>query len=77
MLRKNLGGPQDLENMPSFLGRIFRIAMYGVDNFDYLQLVKATDDAKLDAWKKCRNAFGMHATYDFDDTSRQQYQLNF
>ena len=77
MLRKSLGGPQDLDKMPSILGRIFRIALYGVDDYDYTSLVTATDEVKLTAWKKCRDSFGMHATYDFDDTSRQQYQLNF
>ena len=38
MLRKNLNSPSDLSKMPSLLGRIFRIAMYGRDDFDYAAL---------------------------------------
>ena len=35
MMRKNLNDPSDLNKMPSFLGRVFRIALYGTDDFDY------------------------------------------
>lgn len=74
MMRKNLGRPEDLANLPSLLGRIFRIALYGGDSFDYELLAGASAADKLAAWKRCRDSMGMHATYDPDDKSRQQYQ---
>ena len=39
MIRKNLQHPNDLKLMPSFLGSIFRVAIDGVDTFDYETLV--------------------------------------
>lgn len=77
MMRKTLNSPQDLEVMPSLLGRVLRIALYGHDSFDYEPLLRAPEEEKLSAWKKCRDAMGMHATYDADDKSRQQYQQLF
>eukprot|EP01036_Dinobryon_divergens_P030196 gene30195-39399_t len=66
-MRKNLNSPSDLNKMPSLLGRIFRIAMYGRDDFDYASLASASNDEKLSSWKTCRNHLGMHATPDIDD----------
>lgn len=79
MMRKALGGPADLARMPSLLGRIFRIALYGKDSFDYSALYSASVEAKNAAWKTCRDGLGMHAVPDKDvsnvdsGSSRQQY----
>ena len=79
MMRKALGGPADLQRMPSLLGRIFRIALYGRDTFDYQPLYSATVEAKNAAWKSCRDGLGMHAVPEKDmssvdsGSSRQQY----
>lgn len=79
MMRKSLGSPADLDKLPSLLGRIFRIALYGRDNFDYQSLVAATPDTKLAAWKSCRDAMGMHSVPERDvstpedGSTRQQY----
>lgn len=79
MMRKAMAGPSDLQRMPSLLGRIFRIALYGKDTFDYQQLISASLEAKNAAWKACRDRLGMHAVPDKDvsnvdsGSSRQQY----
>lgn len=79
MMRKALGGPADLARMPSLLGRIFRIALFGKDEFDYRPLYAASVEAKNAAWKSCRDGLGMHAVPDRDvssvdsGSSRQQY----
>ncbi len=79
MMRKALGSPEDLHKLPSLLGRIFRIAMYGKDDFDYSVLYKSTASEKNGAWKVCRDGMGMHSgpekdvsTVD-DGSTRQQY----
>ena len=79
MMRKALGSPDDLNKLPSLLGRIFRIAMYGKDSFDYTALYRATVAEKNAAWKVCRDGMGMHSGPDRDTStvddgsSRQQY----
>lgn len=73
MLRKHLSGPEDLNKLPSLLGRIFRIALYGHDSFDYTPYVTGSNEAKQSAWKACKDHLGMHLTIDPDDKSRQQY----
>lgn len=73
MLRKNLNSAQDLDNLPSYLGSIFRLALHGRDDFDYKALIAAPKEAKRASWKRCRDAMGMHATPDPDDKARQQY----
>ncbi len=75
MMRKHLGSPDDLQKMPSLLGRIFRIALYGRDDFNYAQFFSgvATDETRNAAWKTCRDHLGMHSTPDPDDKNRQQY----
>lgn len=73
MLRKHLSGPDDLKKMPSLLGRIFRIALYGHDSFDYSPFVTGGNDVRQAVWKGCKEHLGMHLTVDPDDKSRQQY----
>jgi len=73
MMRKNLSDERDLSIMPSLLGRIFRIAVFGYDDFDYESVVKSDSKQKKTAWKACRDLLGMHSTPDKDDRSRQQY----
>jgi len=38
MLRKNLNDPEDLKKMPSLLGRVFRLALWGRDDYPYTAL---------------------------------------
>lgn len=73
MLRKALGSPEDLNKMPSLLGRIFRIALYGYDTFDYSPFINGDSSMKQAAWKSCKDHLGMHFTPDIDDKTRQQY----
>jgi hypothetical protein len=79
MMRKSLGSPQDLDKLPSLLGRIFRIALYGRDSFDYTTPYGASEETKLAAWKSCRDAMGMHSVPERDvstvedGSTRQQY----
>ncbi len=76
MMRKHLSSPEDLKKMPSLLGRIFRIALYGHDDFNYqhyLEQSAAGNEVRNKAWKTCRDHLGMHVTPDPDDKSRQQY----
>lgn len=78
MMRKYLSSPEDLEKMPSLLGRIFRIAIWGKDNYDYSRYYSMSNEEKSAVWDTCRNTLGMHATPDVDDKSRQQYtELHF
>lgn len=78
MMRKNLRGPEDLHQMPSLLGSIFRVAVYGEDSFDYIALLggKAAQDTvassgslfsdlsdrKVQVWNACRAHLGMGVT---------------
>mmetsp|Transcript_1484 Transcript_1484/g.2442 ORF Transcript_1484/g.2442 Transcript_1484/m.2442 type:complete len:437 (+) Transcript_1484:26-1336(+) len=78
MMRKALAHPDHLANMPSLLGRIFRIALYGKDAFDYSTYYNAEVSVKDTAWKTCRDSLGMHTTPDTSldlslPTHRQQY----
>jgi hypothetical protein len=74
MLRKQLGNPNDLQHLPSFLGHIFRIAYYGIDHYDYTNsTLLSSSEEKLQMWQKCRNLLGMYNVPDKDDKSRQQY----
>ena len=79
MMRKNLGSPEDLNKLPSLLGRIFRIALYGYDDFDYASLFHADANTKLSAWKACKEGMGMYAVPERDESSiddgssRQQF----
>lgn len=70
MMRKNLGGPNDLNDLSSLLGHYFRLAYFHQDNFDYQNLVKMSLDDKLKLWTNCKNKFGIHYTPNDD---RQQY----
>ncbi len=72
-----LKSPEDLQMMPSLLGRIFRIALYGRDDFNYQQYLEqsaAGDAVRNTAWKTCRDHLSMHATQDPNDKKRQQYK---
>jgi hypothetical protein len=82
MLRKNLG-PDDLDRMPSFLGRIFRVALQdGVDTFDYTNIYELYDNAAknreaelkaaLEHWSQCRDMLGMHTPLDTVESRRQK-----
>jgi hypothetical protein len=79
MMRKSLGSPDDLQRLPSLLGRIFRIALFGRDLFDYEALVAAPAESKLQAWKTCRENMGMYSVPERDSSeldsasTRQQY----
>lgn len=76
MMRKQLGSPEDLERMPSYLGHVFRLTYYGHDSFDYAKLINAASDGERDAsWQKCREQLGMHMVPDpdYDALHRQQY----
>lgn len=79
MMRKSLGSPDDLNRLPSLLGRIYRIALYGRDTYDYSHLISATTEERNQAWQQCREAMGMYSvperdTSDVDHgSSRQQY----
>jgi hypothetical protein len=65
MLRKNLGGVDDLKYMPSLLGSIFRTAFSnGVDTFNYDNVINMSNDEKLKNWEECRNHFGMVSSPD-------------
>lgn len=84
MMRKSLGGPQDLEKMPSFLGHLFRLAFFGVDSFDYDHMLKAKEDSvRVQAYQACRNHLGMYMPQEgygrlsnsaVPPSERQQYQ---
>ncbi len=73
MMRKNLNGPGDLDEMPSLLGHVFRVSHHGVDGFDYQRVLEGSPEAKLLAWQSCRNRLGMHLNPDRDTKERQQY----
>ncbi len=79
MMRKSLGSPDDLQRLPSLLGRILRIALYGWDNYDYEGLIAASAEAKLQAWKSCKEGMGMYSVPERDGSeldsasTRQQY----
>ena len=76
MMRKQLGSPEDLDVMPSYLGRVFRLAYYGYDSFDYAKWIDvATDEERDSAWNKCRSQLGMHSVpdEDYDREHRQQF----
>ena len=73
MLRKNLRGPEDVAKMPSYLGSLFRTALFGEDKFDYASLITGSVETKQANWKLCRDSLGMHATPDPDSKERQQY----
>ena len=76
MMRKQLGAPEDLESLPSYLGHVFRLAYFGFDSFDYSSLLSSVDDSSRDQqYGKCRAAMGMHSTpdKDYENTHRQQY----
>jgi Glycosyltransferase sugar-binding region containing DXD motif len=74
MMRKTLSSPADLQKMPSLLGRVFRTAALGSDEFDYSALVRASDAVKDESWAACRSMLGMHSPPpDPSDASRQQY----
>jgi hypothetical protein len=64
MMRKTLGSPMDLENLPSLLGRIFRIALYGKDDYNYAQWTDEHSGSSVEqknaAWKRCRDSLGMY-----------------
>jgi hypothetical protein len=70
-MRKNLHGYDDLTEMPSFLGHIFRIAAFGYDDFNYMALVNADDNTKLQKWMSCRHRMGMFSSPS--ENERQQY----
>ena len=65
MIYKNLRGPEDLQMLPSLLGSIFRMAIFGKDSYDYAGLLntakhgKNHTDLKLQAWYDCRAHLGM------------------
>lgn len=71
-MRKALNSPHDLQRMPSLLGRIFRIALYGADDYDYSSYASNSVDAKNKVWQTCRDHLGMHSTPD-----RQEQQLQY
>lgn len=85
MMRKNLGGPEDLYTAlgPSFLGHVFRMAYYGYDDYYAKYAIEQSPAKKpvqqwtreeyLQSFQTCRNRMGMHMTPDKDDRSRQQY----
>jgi hypothetical protein len=81
MIRRNLRGPEDLQLIPSLLGGLFRraISVTAEDTFDYASLVRASNDVKLAAWKKCRDHLGMYSNpddrsaYVSGKSERQQY----
>ena len=65
MIRRWLGGPQDFNFMPSWLGRIFRLSAYnGNDNYDYttIEALYESGDTKkaLKIWNYCRENLGMN-----------------
>ena len=70
MMRKNLGSPIDLNDLPSLLGHYFRLAYYHQDTFDYGSLVTLSTEDKMKLWTSCKNKFGIHYTPNDD---RQQY----
>lgn len=85
MMRKNLGGPEDLYSAlgPSFLGHVFRMAYFGYDDYYAKYAIEQspakkpvqqwTHEDKVQSFQTCRNRMGMHMTPDKDDRSRQQY----
>jgi hypothetical protein len=85
MMRKNLGGPEDLYSAlgPSFLGHLFRMAYYGYDDYYAKYAIEQSPAKKsfqewgpeeyLQHFQTCRNRMGMHMSPDKDDPSRQQY----
>lgn len=80
MMRKSLGGPEDLSVMPSYLGHLFRVVYYGYDDFDYDALLQnLRDHTEREAvYKKCRDHMGMHMVPDADNDRihRQQYSTH-
>ncbi len=63
MMRDTLKSPEDLQKMPSLLGRIFRIALYGHDDFNYQQYLKrsiAGHEVRNSAWATCTKLLGLH-----------------
>ena len=70
MMRKNLGSPSDLKDLPSLLGHYFRLAYYHEDSYDYKSLLQLSLAEKLQAWNTCKHKFGIHYTPNDD---RQQY----
>jgi hypothetical protein len=81
MLRKQLTGPADLAQLPSFLGHVFRVAYWGYDAYDYKALFADSEDKRLQAYRACRNFLGMHTPPDQLSAQeqrlpayRQQYQ---
>jgi hypothetical protein len=83
MMRKQLGSPEDLDKLPSYLGHIFRLSYYGYDSFNYEQHINAVSgstevekDLERDrVWKKCRDEMGMYGIPDrnYELQHRQQY----
>lgn len=74
-MRKNLNDPKQLgELFPSYLGRLFRVAMYQIDHFDYRSLHQASNAYRLKVWQTCRHAMGMHYAPEGDQgIGRHQY----
>lgn len=77
-MRKSLGSPEDLNVMPSYLGRLFRLTYYGYDSFNYNDYTRnLKDHTEREAmWKKCRDHMGMHMVRDADSDRKQRQQYS-
>ncbi len=77
MLRKYLGGPQDLEKMPSYLGALWRRAIgNGIDKFDHDGIERLFSEKNtvkaLETWTECRNILGMNTPVTESNFLRNQ-----
>ena len=74
MMRKHLSSIPDLNLMPSFLGSIFRKAVFGIDNFDYNKLINGSNEEKMNSWNQCRTNMGIFSVPDINAEKIQLMQ---
>ena len=76
MMRKQLSSIPDLHLMPSFLGSIFRKAVFDADTFDYNKLINGSNEDKMNAWNQCRTNMGIFSIPDINAEKLQSMQTS-